>query len=164
MTRLAKVGAVAVVALAALGVRSYVARLTVAGATNAFPMSTPSALAHYDHSPRHGGLVLMNGDTHFEVVVDADSRYAVYFTDAVRAPLPASAALEVHVAVTPNGRPAEIIPLQIDPTGTHWVGRGTGIDDLNAVLRITHVPDVGAPYWIDVPVSAWPRAIASLQK
>ena len=162
MKRPGKVGAVAVVALAALGVRSYVARLTSAGATSAYP--TPSALAHYDHSPRHGGLVLMNGDTHFEVIADADGRYAVYFTDAVRAPLPASAALEVHVAVTPNGRPAAIIPLQIDVTGTHWIGGGAGIDDLNAVLRITYVPEVGAPYWIDVPVSAWPRATASLQK
>lgn len=164
MKGIGKVGAVAMLALAALGVRSYVAHLNVASATSALPTSTSPALAHLDHSPRHGGLVLMNGDTHFEVVVDADSRYAVYFTDAVRAPLPASAALEVHVAVTPNGRPAQIIPLQIDPTRTHWIGRGEAIDDLNAVLRITYVPAVGAPYWIDVPVSAWPRAIASLRK
>src|SRR5712691_12800435 len=110
MKGIGKVGAVAMLALAALGVRFYLAHLTVAGDISA-PTSTPSALAHLDHSPRHGGLVLMNGDTHFEVVVDAESRYAVYFTDAVRAPLPASAALEVHVAVTPNGRPAQIIPL-----------------------------------------------------
>ena len=160
MKRLGKVGAVVLVALGALGVRSYVTRLTVTSASNAFP--TSRALAHFDHTPRHDGLVLMNGDTHFEVVVDANGSCTVYFTDAVRAPLPASAALQVRVAVTPTGRPAEIIPLEIDPTGTRWIGRGTGIDDLNAVIRITYVPEAGPPYWIDVPVSAWPRAIASL--
>ena len=162
MKRLGKVGAVVLIALGALGVRSYVTRLTVASATNAFPTSTSRALAHLDHTPRHGGLVLMNGDTHFEVVLDANGHYAVYFTDAVRAPLPASTALQVRVAVTPTGRPAEIIPLEIDATGTRWIGRGAGIDDRNAIIRITYVPDTGPPYWIDVPVSAWPRAIASL--
>ncbi len=161
MKRLGTIGAVAFVALSALGVRAYVDRLAIA---SVFAAPTPRALAHFDHTPRHGGLVLMNGDTHFEVVVDPDGRYAVYFTDAVRAPLPASTALQVRVDVTPNGRPPETIPMEVDATGTRWIGRGAGVDDPNAIVRITYVPEIGPRYWIDVPVSAWPRAIASLRK
>lgn len=161
MKRPGTIGAVALAAFSALVVRAYVDRLAIA---SVFAAPTPRALAHFDHTPRYGGLVLMNGDTHFEVVVEPFGHYSVYFTDAVRAPLPASTAVQVHVDVTPMGRPPETIPMEIDATGTRWVGRGAGVDDPNEVVRITYVPETGPRYWIDVPASAWPRAIASLRK
>ena len=45
---------------------------------------------HGDHSAHHGGLVLMNGELHYEVVFDRDGRHRVWFSDAVREDLPAS--------------------------------------------------------------------------
>ena len=97
----------------------------------------------------------MNGDTHFEVVLDRAGGYSVYFTDAVRAPLPASIASMVRVAVTQTGRPTETIPMQIDASGGRWIGRGAAIDDQNAIVRVTYAA-ADKPYWIDVPVSGWP--------
>ena len=47
---------------------------------------------HGDHSPHHGGIVLMNGDVHYEVVMDPAGKYEVWFSDAVRTDLPASVA------------------------------------------------------------------------
>jgi hypothetical protein len=41
---------------------------------------------HMDHDPRHGGLVLMVGDHHLEVVDHGDA-IEVYTTDARRRPL-----------------------------------------------------------------------------
>ena len=96
----------------------------------------------------------MNGETHFEVVVDRTGRYSVYFSDAVRAPLPASTTSQVDVRVTQAGYSPETIRLQIDERGDRWIGRGAPIEDPNAIVRITY--DAGEkPYWIDVPVSAW---------
>jgi hypothetical protein len=78
----------------------------------------------------------------------------------VRTPVPASIASKVLVVVTPPGRAAETIPLQIDTTGAQWIGRGTPIDDPNAIVRITYASGE-KPYWIDVPASAWNGAISS---
>ena len=50
---------------------------------------------HGDHSPHHGGLVLMNGEVHYEVVFDPPGKHRVWFSDAVREDLPASIASHV---------------------------------------------------------------------
>ena len=47
---------------------------------------------HGDHTPHHGGMVLMNGDIHYEVVLGRDGRHRIWFSDAVRNDLPASIA------------------------------------------------------------------------
>jgi hypothetical protein len=161
MKRLGKAIAVSTVAIGALGVRMYVARYSVTGAGDPPPSSGSTApLTHFDHRPRHGGLVLMNSDTHFEVVLDGDGSYNVYFSDAVRTALPASIASQVLVVVTPPGRAPEETRLQIDSTDALWIGRGTPIDDPNAIVRITYTAG-NKPYWIDVPASAWNGVIAS---
>lgn len=162
MKKFRKVIVVGAVALAAVGLRTLVVRYTVASAKNA-PLASDSArtLAHLDHSPRHGGLVLMDGDTHFEVVLDNSGGYGVYFSDGVRAPLPASFASQVRIAVIPIGRSRETIALKTDSSDSRWIGRGTPINDPNTVLRIGYTANE-KPYWIDVPASAWPSAIAPL--
>ena len=155
MSKVSRVVLVSAVALAAAGLRTFIVRQTVATAQNVSPASDSAwALAHYDHRPRHGGLVLMNGDTHFEVVLDNTGRYSVYFSSGVRTPLPASIASEVRIAVIPTGRSRETIALETDPTNSLWVGRGTPIDDPNAVVRVGYTAEA-KPYWIDVPASAW---------
>ena len=155
MSKVRRVVLVSAVALAAAGLRTFTLRQAVAAAQSVSPASDSAwALAHYDHRPRQGGLVLMNGDTHFEVVLDTTGSYGVYFSSGVRAPLPATIASEVRIAVIPNGRSRETIAMEPDPTNSHWVGRGTPIDDADAIIRVGYTADA-TPYWIDVPASAW---------
>ena len=155
MSKVRRVVLVSAVALAAAGLRTFTLRQSVATAQSVSPASDSAwALAHYDHRPRHGGLVLMNGDTHFEVVLDDKGSYNVYFSSGVRAPLPASIASEVRIAVIPSGRSRETIAMEADPTNSHWVGRGAPIDDPNTIVRVGYTAET-TPYWIDVPASAW---------
>ena len=67
---------------------------------------------HGDHSPHHAGLVLMNGDVHYEVVMHTSGKYEVWFTDAVRTELPASVASRVRVEVTRPQAPPEAQPAE----------------------------------------------------
>jgi hypothetical protein len=121
------------------------------------PAATVSSAAagetvpHGDHNPHHGGMVLMNGDLHFEVVLGHDGRHRVYFTDAVRNDLPAATASSVTVTVTRKGQPAEAIALQIDDSGESWVGRGGAVNDPAATARVAYTARGTPPYFIDVP-------------
>ena len=161
MSKVRRVVLVSLVALAAAGLRTFTLRQAVAAAQSVSPASDSAwALAHYDHRPRHGGLVLMNGDTHFEVVLDTTGSYSVYFSSGVRTPLPATIASEVKIAVIPSGRPRETIAMGPDPTNAYWVGRGTPMDDPDAIVRVGYTADT-TPYWIDVPASAWITLTAS---
>lgn len=158
MSHVGRIIAVGVVAVGGLGVRAYVGEYS---ARTAQPQSPSArAQAHFDHTPRHGGLVLMNGDTHFEVVLDRQGDYSVYFTDAVRSPLPASMASEVGVQVTAPGRASQTVPMRMDASDARWTGRGFRIDSIETVVRISYTAD-GKPYWIDLPASAWPEVMTS---
>jgi hypothetical protein len=120
------------------------------------PVPTASAAAagetvpHGDHNPHHGGIVLMNGDLHFEVVLGRNGSHRVFFTDAVRKDLPAATASAVTVTVERKGQAAEAIALQIDDSGESWVGRGRPVDDPAATARVAYTAS-GMPYFIDVP-------------
>jgi hypothetical protein len=107
-------------------------------------------MPHSDHKPRHGGIVLMNGDLHFEVVMSRSGEYEVYFSNAMRDPLPASIASDVTITVQQQGQPPEPLTLQIDDAGEYWVGHGRAVTDPNASARIAYVIE-GKPYWIDMP-------------
>ncbi len=110
----------------------------------------PARQAHGDHAPHHGGLVLMHGDLHFEVLLDPEGRHRVYLTDAVRAELPASAASEVTVTVLRPGAEPEILPLQIDEFGESWVAEGKPVPatESRAVVALVHQ---GERYGIELP-------------
>ena len=105
---------------------------------------------HGDHNPRYGGLVLMNGDLHFEIVAGRDGAYRVYFSDATREELPAATAANVTVTVTQPVHQPEAIALHIDDSGESWTGRGRPLDDPAATLRVAYTAG-GKPYFIDVP-------------
>ena len=155
MSKVRRVVLVSLVAIAAAGLRTFTLRQAVAAAQSVSPASDSAwALAHYDHRPRQGGIVLMNGDTHFEVVLDTTGSYSVYFSSGIRTPLPATIASEVRIAVIPSGRPRETIAMEPDATNSYWVGRGTLIDDPNTIVRVGYTAEA-TPYWIDVPASAW---------
>jgi hypothetical protein len=111
---------------------------------------TGGAVPHGDHNPRYGGLVLMNGDLHFEIVAGRDGAYRVYFSDATREELPAATASNVTVTITRRSQPPEAIALHIDDSGESWTGRGHPLDDPAATLRVAYTAG-GTPYFIDVP-------------
>jgi hypothetical protein len=113
-----------------------------------------SGVPHGNHDPKYGGVVLMNGDLHFEVVLRRDGRHRVYFSDAARSELPASIASSVSIAVSSkDGQTTDPVDLQIDDTGESWVAAGKALADPEATARITYTIQ-GKPYWIDLSFSA----------
>jgi hypothetical protein len=115
--------------------------------------SKPAAgetVPHGDHNPHFGGLVLMNGDLHFEVVLDRNGGARVYFSDATRNELPAATASEVTVTITQKSQAPEIVALRIDESGESWVGHGSPVIDPQATARVAYTSH-GKPYFIDVP-------------
>ena len=92
----------------------------------------------------------MHGDLHYEVVLKPDGHYQLYFSDARRAPLPATIASEVTVTITRKADPAERVALQIAGDGESWVGDGKPVRESEATARIAYEID-GRMYWIDLP-------------
>ncbi|HWF85352.1 MAG TPA: hypothetical protein VG222_10905 [Vicinamibacterales bacterium] len=122
------------------------------------PAAAPSAMAgmagmpHGDHNPHHGGIVMMKGELHYEVVLDPTGHaHQLFFTDATREDLPASvastAALTIH---RPDGTD-EAIPLQIDESGESWTGSGRPIADAPGTMVRVAFTINNEPYWIDLP-------------
>jgi hypothetical protein len=123
---------------------------TAAATASSATAGSTTAIPHGDHNPKFGGLVLMNGDLHFEVVMHRDGSYRVFFSDAVRAELPAATASGMTLTVTRKSGPAETIALHIDDSGESWTGQGRAVDDPSATVRIAYTAR-GNPYFIDVP-------------
>jgi hypothetical protein len=109
-------------------------------------ISTP----HGDHSPHHGGLVLMTGELHYEVVIDPNGRHAVWFSDAVREDLPASVASRVAMTVMRPGAPAEALALAIDESGESWIATGRPVAGNDVMVKLTFVAR-GEPLEIEIP-------------
>jgi hypothetical protein len=105
---------------------------------------------HGNHAPQHGGLVLMNGDVHYEVVLDPGGRHAVWFSDAIRTELPASIAANVRLVISRPGAPTESLALEIDESGESWVARGQPIAGDSVMAKLTY--DIrGVPHEVEIP-------------
>lgn len=109
-----------------------------------------ATVPHADHNARHGGVVLMHGDVHYEVVLHPSGRYQVYFSDAQRAPLPATFVSTVTITITRGSTPAEVVALRIADDGESWIGDGAPVEQPDVTARITYEID-GKRYWIDLP-------------
>jgi hypothetical protein len=105
---------------------------------------------HGDHSPHHGGIVLMKGELHYEVVVDAQGRHAVWFSDAIREDLPASVASKVAMTVARPNRPGETLALAIDDSGESWVASGQPLSGSDIMVTLSFVAR-GEPFEIEIP-------------
>jgi hypothetical protein len=105
---------------------------------------------HGDHSPHHGGLVLMNGETHYEVVFDKGGRHRVWFSNAVREDLPASIAAKVVMVVTREKAPPETLTLAIDDSGESWLAAGRPLTG-GEMVKLTYSMR-GEPFEIEIPV------------
>jgi len=106
--------------------------------------------AHGDHSPHKGGMVLMNGDIHYEVVFARDGAHRIWFTDPVRAELPASVATDVTMIITRPGEPEEVLKLAIDDSGESWLARGRPVAGNDAYVKITYAMQ-GEPHEVEIP-------------
>jgi len=118
--------------------------------TGAAAPAAGETVPHGDHNPRFGGLVLMNGDLHFEVVLGRDGSARLYFSDATRNELPAATASGVTVTFITKSKAPETVALQIDESGESWTGHGHPVTDADATARIAYTAR-GKPYFIDVP-------------
>ncbi|HEX8030514.1 MAG TPA: hypothetical protein VF491_18700 [Vicinamibacterales bacterium] len=105
---------------------------------------------HGDHSPHHGGMVLMNGETHYEVVFDRGGKHRVWFSDAVREDLPASIASGVVMEIRRPMGVAETLPLAIDDSGESWVAAGAPLDESGTMVTLRYSLR-GEPFEIEVP-------------
>ena len=105
---------------------------------------------HGDHSPHHGGMVLMNGELHYEVVLDRGGRHQVWFSDAVRADLPASVASKVSMIVTRPAASPEQIALEIDENGESWIAKGRPVQGNDVMVTVSYTAR-GAPFEIEIP-------------
>jgi len=122
----------------------------IASATAAAASSTTASdVPHGDHNPHHGGVVFMHGELHFEVVLDRGGHHRIYFSDAVRADLPASVASRVSLVITRPEGDAETIAARIDESGESWRADGRPVIAA-ATARISFTTGDG-PYWIDTP-------------
>ena len=111
---------------------------------------TAGGMEHGDHNPHHGGVVYMYDDMHYEVVLDPAGHHRIYFSDAARADLPASAASGVTLTLERAQAPAETVAGVIDEQGESWVLEGTPVRQRDTSVRVSFVAH-GTPYWIDVP-------------
>ena len=105
---------------------------------------------HGDHSAHHGGLVLMNGELHYEVVFDRSGGHRVWFTDAVRQDLPASMARDVRMIVTRPNEPVETLALEIDDAGESWVAKGRPVEGETVMVKVSYAVQ-GVPYEVEIP-------------
>lgn len=105
--------------------------------------------------PRHGGAVQTYQSLHYEVVLVSAGGLRVYFSDAARQDLPASAVSRLGVEIQRPGQKAEVVRMAIDPTGEFWGGRSLPVKDPRSVVRLSFVSQ-GRPALIDLPGSFWP--------
>ena len=108
---------------------------------------------HGDHSPHHGGMVLMNGEMHYEVAFDRNGHHRLWFTDAVREDLPASIAAAVAMVVMRPGAPPEALALTIDDNGESWEAHGQPVAGDNVTVKLVYSAG-GQPLEIEIPFVA----------
>jgi hypothetical protein len=106
---------------------------------------------HGDHTPRHGGMVLMFGDVHYEVVLAKSGRHHVWFSDAVRNELPASVASSVTMTIARPGSAVESLTLAIDDTGESWQATGRPLEGDGATVKVRYVLQ-GEAHETEIPV------------
>jgi hypothetical protein len=119
----------------------------------------PAPVPHGDHSPHHGGAVLMLGDLHYEIAFEPGGRVAVYFTDAVRKDLPASVVSDVYIEIERPKFKVERIELAIDAAGECWEGRAQPVTQDDAVVRVAFTFQ-GDATTVDLPYKLYWRRVS----
>jgi hypothetical protein len=116
----------------------------------AMDMPPASGMKHGNHIPKYGGVVLMNGDLHFEVVLKPTAEYTIYFSDAARQELPASTVSNVTITVKRPRIEPEVVHLRIGDAGENWIGSGKPITSPATEVRVDYLFH-GQDFWAEVP-------------
>lgn len=95
----------------------------------------------------------MNGEVHYEVVLDRAGRHRIWFSDAVREELPASQADRVTMTIVRKGAPEESLALAIDDSGESWVASGRPVAPGEVTVKVSYVLR-GQPFEIEIPFTA----------
>jgi hypothetical protein len=111
--------------------------------------------AHGNHDPHHDGFVSMYLDLHIEVVVLAAGGVQLYYTDAVRAELPAAVVSEVEVQIERKRVKPETVTMSISAGGDFWQGRARPLTDPEAIIRVAFLFE-GRPVILEVPARNLP--------
>lgn len=144
--------AAAILAVAAISC-SAPGEQTTPAAANPRPQDSQHAgitAPHGDHSPHHGGMVLMQGELHYEVVLDPKGKHSVWFSDAVREDLPASVASKVAMTVMRPNAPVEALALAIDETGESWIANGQPVSGQDVMVKLMFTAR-GEAHEIEIP-------------
>ena len=96
--------------------------------------------------------MLMNGDAHYEVLVDKGGQHRIWFSDAVREDLPASQASQVTMVIARTGAPDETLALAIDDSGESWVAAGRAVAPGEVTVKVSYRLR-GEPFEIEIPVT-----------
>ena len=115
-----------------------------------------SSLAHEDHSSRHGGLVIMYSDLHFEIVAPDSGGVQVYFSDDIRRAQPAAVVSDVAVEIEGNGDGIESVFMRISDTGDYWEGDSSPITNEDALIRLAFISQQ-SPFVLEIPAAALPQ-------
>ena len=105
---------------------------------------------HGDHTPHKGGMVLMNGDIHYEVVLSREGQHRIWFSDAVRAELPASVATGVTHDHHPAGRARRGAGAGHRRQRRVVDGRGRPVTGDDAYVKINYALQ-GEPHEVELP-------------
>ena len=95
----------------------------------------------------------MNGELHYEVVLNRAGKHAIWFSNAVREDLPASVAAKVEMRVMRPNAPDEVLPLAIDDSGESWIASGQPVAQDDVMVKVMFVAR-GEPFEIEIPFVA----------
>ena len=130
---------------------SVPAETAAAAAPSGDAQHTGITTPHGDHSPHHGGLVLMNGETHYEVVMRPEGRVELWLSDAIREDLPASLASGVQVRITLGNGQTRDLAMALDESGESWVGTGPPFPaDPSNTVKVAYILN-GEPHEVEIP-------------
>jgi len=115
--------------------------------------------AHGDHMPKFGGLVLMYGVLHFEIVADAEAGLLLHLIDAMRTPMPAVTVSDVTIEVERANQKVENIAMRISDAGDFWSGLSKPLGDAESTTVHLAFVAFGNPYVYALPLTAiWPES------
>jgi hypothetical protein len=115
---------------------------------------------HGDHDAHHGGFVMMYEDIHFEVAAVPTGGIQIYYTNAIRAELPAATVSDVAVEIVRPGSDTEYVAMGISAAGDFWEGDSAPVAEDGAIVRVGFLYE-GQPLMLDVPATALIQTPAS---